>query len=48
MKAHPLGAGTRIIGEVLDKPKGRVVIRSAIGGLRIADMMTGEPLPRIC
>jgi hydrogenase expression/formation protein HypE len=48
IKAHPLGAGGRIIGEVVEKPKGRVAIRSSIGGLRIADMLTGEPLPRIC
>jgi len=48
MQAHPLGAGGRIIGEVVEKPKGRVVVRSAVGGLRIADMLTGEPLPRIC
>jgi len=48
MRANPLGAGSRIIGEVVEKPRGRVVVRSAIGGLRVADMLTGEPLPRIC
>ncbi len=48
MRTNPLGAGGRIIGEVVERPKGRVVIRSAIGGLRIAEMLTGEPLPRIC
>ncbi len=48
VRANPLGAGGRIIGEVVPKPAGRVVVRSAVGGLRIADMPAGEPLPRIC
>ncbi len=48
MRAQPLGAGSRIIGEITDKFRGQVVVRSRIGGHRIAGMLAGEPLPRIC
>ena len=48
MRAHPLGAGSAIIGEVVADHPGRVVLRSRIGGTRIVDMLTGEQLPRIC
>ena len=36
------------IGAVADSPAGLVTLRSAIGGSRIVDMLTGEQLPRIC
>ncbi len=48
MRAHPLGAESVEIGEVVAAHPGRVVIESAIGGTRIVDMMSGEQLPRIC
>jgi hydrogenase expression/formation protein HypE len=48
MRAHPLGRGARIIGEVTETPKGMAVLRTTIGGERIVDMPTGEDLPRIC
>ncbi|MFA4839179.1 MAG: hydrogenase expression/formation protein HypE [Candidatus Neomarinimicrobiota bacterium] len=37
-----------IIGEVIDDPKGKVLLRTAIGSDRILDMLTTEQLPRIC
>jgi len=48
MRGHPLGRGAAIIGRVLDQPAGRVWLKTAVGGGRILDMLTGEPLPRIC
>lgn len=48
MRAHPAGRQAAIIGEVLDDPKGLVILRSAFGGERIVDRLMGEPLPRIC
>ncbi|ODR99406.1 hydrogenase expression/formation protein HypE [Methyloceanibacter methanicus] len=48
MQAHPLGAGTRIIGTVKDGEPGRVTMRTVFGGRRIVDMLVGEQLPRIC
>ncbi len=51
MRAHPLGAAARIIGEVLPggaSDTGRVSMRTVFGGRRIVDMLVGEQLPRIC
>ncbi len=48
MKAHPLGIGSRRIGEVVSENPGRVFLRTLIGGHRLVDMLRGEQLPRIC
>ena len=48
MREHPLGKDSQIIGEVVDEPKGKVILRTEIGGHRIIDMLTGVQLPRIC
>jgi len=48
MRAHPLGAEAVVIGEVVDRHEGMVVMKTAIGGNRIVDLLTGEQLPRIC
>ena len=48
MREHPLGRDAEIIGEVVDKHPGMVVLKSRIGGTRVVDMLTGEQLPRIC
>jgi len=48
MREHPLGKDSQIIGEVIDEPKGKVILRTEIGGHRIIDMLTGVQLPRIC
>ena len=52
MRAHPLGAGAAVIGEIGQagdpKKKGMVLLKTAIGGTRIIDMLAGEQLPRIC
>jgi hydrogenase expression/formation protein HypE len=37
-----------IVGEVRADPKGRVLMKTAIGGTRIVDMLMAEMLPRIC
>ena len=42
------GENAQIIGEVVENFKGRVILRTNIGGERIVDMPTGELLPRIC
>jgi hydrogenase expression/formation protein HypE len=36
------------IGEVRAEPSGRVLMRTAIGGTRVVDILAGEMLPRIC
>lgn len=48
MRAAPYGAETVLIGEVRAQPARRVLLRTALGSLRIVDMLAGEMLPRIC
>jgi hydrogenase expression/formation protein HypE len=48
LRRHPLGAAAAIIGEVVADHPGRVVQKSRIGGSRIVERLSGEPLPRIC
>jgi hydrogenase expression/formation protein HypE len=48
MRDHPQGREAEIVGEVVDDHPGRVTMRSVIGGTRIVDMPSGDPLPRIC
>jgi hydrogenase expression/formation protein HypE len=48
MKKHRYGKDAAIIGEVTDEKPGRVVMNTRIGSSRIVDMLTGDPLPRIC
>jgi len=48
MKHHPYGAGATMIGEVLESPQGRVLLKTQVGGTRILSTLTGAQLPRIC
>ena len=48
MKKTHYSEGAVIIGEVADEPKGRVLMKTAIGSMRVVDMLAGEMLPRIC
>jgi hydrogenase expression/formation protein HypE len=48
MRAEPYGAEACVIGEVLPEPAGLVLLRTAIGGTRVVDALSGEMLPRIC
>jgi len=48
LKKHPLGRNAQEIGEVVREPKGRVILNTILGTQRIVDMLTSEPLPRIC
>ena len=48
MRKTHYGNESTIIGEVLPDPKGRVVMKTRVGGTRIVDMLVGEMLPRIC
>jgi len=48
MKKHPLGKEAFIIGEVQELPTGMVLMKTAIGGTRIVEMLSGDQLPRIC
>jgi hydrogenase expression/formation protein HypE len=48
MKRNKYGADASIIGEVTDKHKGKVILKTKLGASRIVDMLSGELLPRIC
>ncbi len=48
MRRHPEGREAGAIGRVVAGHAPLVVLRTAIGGTRVVDMLTGDPLPRIC
>jgi hydrogenase expression/formation protein HypE len=48
LRSNTFGRESRIIGEVVDGYKGKVGLRTRIGGTRVVDMMVGEQFPRIC
>ncbi len=48
LRRHPLGRNAKIIGTVVKKPSRRVILRTIFNTERILDMLTSEPLPRIC
>jgi hydrogenase expression/formation protein HypE len=47
MRENKYGRKAEIIGEVVAEPR-KVLLKTAIGGTRIVDMLAGELLPRIC
>ena len=48
LKDDSLGRDAAIIGEVIREPKGKVCLKTVIGGTRVIDMLVGDQLPRIC
>ena len=48
MRRTRYGEEAVLIGEVGETPKGRVLMKTAIGSTRVVDVLMGEMLPRIC
>jgi hydrogenase expression/formation protein HypE len=48
MQAHALGREAAIIGRVVAEHPGKVLLKTAIGGHRLLDPLSGEQFPRIC
>jgi hydrogenase expression/formation protein HypE len=48
LHAHPLGRNAAAVGTVTKDPAGVVLAEGPAGGARMVDMLTGDPLPRIC
>jgi len=48
MRKDRSGRNARVVGEVTGQYKGKVVLKTKVGGARIVEMPTGENLPRIC
>lgn len=42
------GKNAEIIGEVIDKYKGKVILETIVGGKRIMEPPVGDPVPRVC
>ena len=48
LNRHQQGRYAQIIGRIVKQPEGRVLLKTAVNTERILDMLTSEPLPRIC
>lgn len=48
LNQHREGRFARIIGSIVSEPPGMVLLKTILGTDRIVDMLTSEPLPRIC
>ena len=48
VKEEDIGSDACIVGEVVSDFPGQVFMETLIGGTRIVDMLSGNPLPRIC
>ena len=48
MRGHELGAHAAIVGEVTERYPGKLTLRTAFGGSRVLQKLSGAQLPRIC
>ena len=48
MKGSKYGKDACLIGEITGENKGKVILKTAMGGSRLVDKLSGEMLPRIC
>jgi len=48
LKETDRGEKAAIIGEVVSGPKGRITLRTEVGGTRVVPLLSGDLLPRIC
>jgi len=48
LRSHALGSSAAVIGRVTAEPRAIVLLRTALGGTRIVDLLPGDQLPRIC
>ena len=48
VREAPGGSEAEIIGEVREQPASAVLVTTLYGGMRLVDMLVGDPLPRIC
>ncbi len=48
MQKTKYGEGAVLIGEVIETPQSRVLMKTAFGSTRVVDVLAGEMLPRIC
>jgi hydrogenase expression/formation protein HypE len=48
LRESPGGSEAAVIGEIREEPAGTLLGANGYGGVRVIDMLVGDPLPRIC
>jgi hydrogenase expression/formation protein HypE len=48
LRSHPLGRQAQSLGVAEEAPRPSVRLRTAMGGSRLVEMLSGDQLPRIC
>jgi hydrogenase expression/formation protein HypE len=48
LRSIPAGSEAQVIGEIVPRAAGPVVLRTLYGGQRLYDTLASDPLPRIC
>lgn len=48
LRACDIGANASVIGEVVSNAKGKLLLDTGLGSLRVIDKLSGSQLPRIC
>ena len=48
LRSEPLGRDAACIGRITEGHAGKLLIRTALGGVRVMGMLASDPLPRIC
>jgi hydrogenase expression/formation protein HypE len=48
LRSTRLGKDAEIIGEVVDRYRGKVVLETVVGGKRVMEPPIGDPVPRVC
>jgi hydrogenase expression/formation protein HypE len=48
LHGSPIGREAVVIGTVVARHPGMVVMQTGIGGTRVVDLLPGDQLPRIC
>jgi hydrogenase expression/formation protein HypE len=48
LRSTEQGKNAQIIGEVMNKYNGKVILETTVGGRRIMEPPVGDPVPRVC
>ena len=48
LRCHPLGRQATVVGRVVREYPRMVIMRTAVGGTRVMNLLPGDQLPRIC
>jgi len=48
VRSTKVGRDAQIVGEVMSKHAGRVILETMVSGKRIMESPIGDPVPRVC